>query len=61
VKASTLGLLLESTDRDLGRLKVDRYGTCHGFSYHIEWLTKPGKQEPFVVRTSSLKTYFFGD
>ena len=47
--ASLVASILEATDVSLGKLKVARSDTCHGFKYKIEWVTVPGKQEMFEV------------
>ena len=55
--ASLVTSILEATDASLGKLKVTRSETCHGFKYKIEWLTVPGKQEMFVVSKLSNSVY----
>jgi len=47
--ASLVTSVLEATDASLGKMKVSRFETCHGYRYLIEWRTVPGKQELFVV------------
>lgn len=42
--------VIEDISAEMGTVEVNRWGTCAGYKWSIEWVTSPGNKHDLEVR-----------